>query len=235
MIKKIVLIVLTLLIASSSYADQITVQMKDATVIEVVTKIAREGNVAIIISQGFNGELKIPLIDFQNVTTEQMLSTVAQLTISRVDSQTYFIGKLSPDAKNTLQDVHPYIPSNAKILQPFQYDYPLGSHVQLKNVSIGNVLLIIATSCNVAISNSEAVDQSEIIQQINIQQMTPEVAFKELSKATGLMVTKTNANTYLVSKDATDRDKMLNHFWPSIPSNPRERLRSYFIEPLRYQ
>jgi hypothetical protein len=65
--------------------------------------------------------------------------------------------------------------------------------------------------------------------------MTPEVAFKELSKATGLMVTKTNANTYLVSKDATDRDKMLNHFWPSIPSNPRERLRSYFIEPLRYQ
>jgi hypothetical protein len=163
MIKKIVLIVLTLLIASSSYADQITVQMKDATVIEVVTKIAREGNVAIIISQGFNGELKIPLIDFQNVTTEQMLSTVAQLTISRVDSQTYFIGKLSPDAKNTLQDVHPYIPSNAKILQPFQYDYPLGSHVQLKNVSIGNVLLIIATSCNVAISNSEAVEQSEII------------------------------------------------------------------------
>jgi hypothetical protein len=92
-----------------------------------------------------------------------MLSTVAQLTISRVDSQTYFIGKLSPDAKNTLQDVHPYIPSNAKILQPFQYDYPLGSHVQLKNVSIGNVLLIIATSCNVAISNSEAVEQSEII------------------------------------------------------------------------
>jgi hypothetical protein len=65
--------------------------------------------------------------------------------------------------------------------------------------------------------------------------MTPEVAFQELSKATGLMVTKTSNKAYLVAKDAADMNKMLNRFRPSVPFNPRGRFSPYFIEPLRYQ
>jgi len=238
--KKIALVVLMLcgmLMASASYADGITLQMKDATVIEVATKIASEGNVNIVISKDINGELRIPLIDFQSVTTERallMLSSAAQLAISRLDSRTYFICKLSPDAKDALRDVHPSTPTNTKTFQPFQYDYPLGSHVQLKNVSVGNLLLVIVNSCRVKITLSDAVDQSEIIQQIDIQQMTPEVAFEELSKATGLIVMKTKSGGYLVTKDAADTAKMLERPHPSIPLNPRERFWPYNL-PFKFQ
>jgi hypothetical protein len=236
MMKKIVLVVFILLMATSSYADGITLQMKGATLNEIATAIATKGQVAIIISRDVNGNISIPLIDFQNFSTEHaltVLSFAAGLAVYCLDSHTYFLGKLGSDL-SILQNAHSPATSNAKTFQPFQYKYSFGSQVQLKNVSIGNVFLIIATSCNVAITSSEAVEQSEIIQQITIPQMTPEVAFRELSKATGLIVTKINTNAFLVSKDAADKNKMLKPFRPSIPSNPQER-RSYFIEPLHYQ
>jgi hypothetical protein len=239
--KKIVLVVLVLLMAASSYADGITMRMKDATLNEITTSIAAQGNVAVILDKNVDGNLKIPFIDFQNETTEHallkltlvaglaMTYTIAQNPKSKSGMLAYFLTKLSIASQ---QQFSSQTASTQKFQTLFQYKYSFGSQVQLKNISIGDLLLVIATSCNVAITNSEAVDQSEIIQQITISKMTPEVAFQELSKATGLMVRRTSDNTYLVAKDAADMSKMLNRF---RPSDPWERFSPYFIEPLRYQ
>lgn len=242
--KKIVLMTLVLWMAAVSYADGITVQMKDATLNEITTAIAAQGNVAVILDKNVDGNLKIPLIDFRNESVEHallklttaaglaMTYTIMQNPKSKLGMPAYFLTNLSIASR---QQFLLATASSWKFQTAFQYKFPFGSHVHFNNVSVGDLLLVIATSCNVAVTSSEAVDQSEIIQQINIPQMTPKVAFQELSKATGLMVTKTSSNTYLVAKDAADMSKMLNRFLPSIPFNPRERFSPYFIEPLRYQ
>lgn len=103
-----------LLMASSSYADGITVQMKDATVIEVAAKIASEGYVAIIIDKNVNGNLKIPLVDFRNEPTERallkltmiaglaMTYAIAQNSNPKFGIPTYFLTNLSIASRQQL-------------------------------------------------------------------------------------------------------------------------------------
>ena len=109
-----ILVLCVMLMSAPGYADGITVQMKNATVIEIATMIATKGNVGIIIDKNVDENLKISLIDFRNEPTERallkltmvaglaMTYAIAQNSNSKLGMPTYFLTNLSIASRQQL-------------------------------------------------------------------------------------------------------------------------------------
>jgi hypothetical protein len=229
--KKVVLGVLVLLMAVSSYANEFDLKITNASVREAAAIIAAKGNVRVIVDEDVNANTKISM-NFTGITSQEALMLLASqnnLSLSWDGKATYLISKLSQESAKRLQEAESKKMPGAKnnLADSYQPNSPL----RLRNVSIGEVLQIIATSCHEAIVKSKKVEQSDIIAQINFPVMTTRTAFEELSKTTGLTVTKARDHLYLVTTDEEDTAQLLKQFSPP-PSNPWIQKWPFLMKPL---
>ena len=235
MMKKIMLVVLVLLIASSSYANEFDLKITNANIREAAAIIAAKGNVHVIVDEGVDASQKISM-NFTKITAMQalmMLTSGNNLAVSWDGNVTYLISKLSKESSNVLQKAHLEKAPDTK--NSLANSYQPNSLLQLKNISVGEVLQIISTSCHVAIVRSKNVEQSDIIAKISFPEMTAKMAFEEFSKATGLTVTEARDHLYLVTTDEEDTEQLLKRFSSPQPSNPWIQKWPSLIKPLAFQ